>query len=183
MSDPIEFPYKPNIGKMLFCIFFFGALFYFMTGQAFTNDHGMNFRGMQLNVREATHLLWFCSIISVVAVAIGIWAVIFSLISNGVLRLTATELQVPPTMLLNARTISYVDITLSRRIQVRNFEFLEILYKDKKIDINQDWLPTNEAFEQICQLVDERTSYDYVSKLRSSLPTSPPPTPDSSSSD
>lgn len=162
MTSPVEFPYRPKIGKLLFGILFFGVSAFSLWHAALTNDRGLIINGIiHFDIHGATVFYSIMAALSVLFVVFALTAIISSLTSSGRLRLTDTGVHFPHGIFQRTCKIPFSAILHLRLIQARGHRFLEIQCADRKISIIRGWLPDG-AFEQVCRIVAERTNAGQV---------------------
>jgi hypothetical protein len=164
MTEPVEFPYKPKAGLGLLCVSLFGCGAYFARQEALTNSRGLILDHIfYFDVHGATIFYWIMTALSASFVPLGLIIIISSITSSAVLRLTETNLHVPPGIFQRSRAIPFSAIFRIRLIQVKRQHCLEIQSESKKIFIKKDLLPFG-AFEQVCTIVAERTKAGQLTK-------------------
>ena len=155
MNAIAAFPYKPGVGKLILAVMFFGWCSYYLQYAARTNNRGLIIDGIYLNAHGASI---FYAVMAIVSAALVVWALIamvFSLTSNGELRLTETELQIPRGIFQGACIIPFNSIRSTQLTRRRGYGFFKIQSDFRKVTINSTWLPYG-AFDQVCTIVAER---------------------------
>lgn len=156
MDEVVEFPYLIDLGRIVMWTIVSAIISYYMTCTALENTQPLNYHSIILNMQVTQTLFWSSAIGFGCASIIGVYGVIAFFTSDGILRLTETSLQMPYGLLLKTQEFKFKDISGTRRIQIRDIQFLEMFCKNKKISINQNYLPDSEAFEKVCDIINSR---------------------------
>jgi hypothetical protein len=137
---------------------FFGAIAFFMGREATLNDRGLVINGLiHLGPSGATIFYWCIAAIGAAFVAIGVPALLVGLFSSRRITLTATEISAPKFGFSRAATVVKLANIQHMRVQVvQKQRFLNLLHTNGKLTINESFLPSRAAFEELCAAIASR---------------------------
>ena len=137
---------------------FFGAIAFFMGREAMFNDRGLVINGLiHLGPSGATVFYWCIAAIGGAFVAIGIPALFVGLFSSRQVTLTATEISAPGFGFSRTATVvKLADIQHLSTQVVQKQRFLNVFHTNGKLTINESFLPSRAAFEELCAAIASR---------------------------
>ena len=155
----LEYPYRANPVTMLAGMAFFGACAAAGVGFAVTNDRGLVLNGIiRFSVGGATIFYWCLAAVSMIFVLVAILALVMNFTTPRFVRLTSTELSVPPYGFARKSTvIALSDITQITTQTVQRQEFLNIHHQRGKSTVSKSMLPRSDAFERLKAALVEST--------------------------
>ena len=147
----LQYPYKPRPWFVLLGAAFFGAIAWFMSKEALTNDRGLILNGLiELSVRGATIFYWSMAAIGATFVAVAIPLFILGLVGKSVLTLTATDLAAPHSVFSRRSTVIRLSDIKQIVVQtVQKQRFLKVYHSSGDLSIAQSMLPSRSAFDDI----------------------------------
>jgi len=154
-SKPVEFSYRPGIRRLLWVTMFFGLVALFSEFMALTVDHGFYWRGIDVDLNEATMIY---SVLVAACATLGVLTFLklnWSLSGGSKIGLTENELLV--SGFFGARKIAFNAIREVQMGSARQSRFLRIRTASGKLDINERWLPEG-AFDRIRKFVEQRSN-------------------------
>ena len=136
---------------MLAGIGLFGAGAGEMAYEALTNDRGLILNGIfTFLVHGATIFYWCVAAVCMLFVLVAIFALARSWATPGVLRLTSTELLLPPNVFVRKPiAIRLSGITGINVHTMYKERFIYVYHAGGKASVNQSMLPNSEAFDRL----------------------------------
>ena len=143
---------------MAFASAFFAAIAFFMGREATLNDRGLVINGLiHLGPSGATIFYWCIAAIGAAFVTIGIPALFVGLLSSRRITLTATEISAPKFGFSRVATVvKLADIQHVSMQVVHKQRFLNVFHGNGKLTINESFLPSRVAFEELCAAIASR---------------------------
>ncbi len=151
--ETAKYPYKPKPIVAIAVTLFFAGCAAIIGKQALNNDRGLILnRIIEFSPSGATTFYWLLTILSVLAVVVGMFMLIKSLSAPRFVLLTQESLVSPKAgFSKNSITIPYDTINSLTIQEVQKQKFLMVHYSGKKISIPQSLLPNKETFDELCR--------------------------------
>jgi hypothetical protein len=126
--------------------------------EALSNDRALVLqRIIRLAPHEATIVYWCMAIVCGLFVLSGLAMIVTGLVSKQVVRLTATELSAPRFAWSRTRTVVRLADIVEMTVQsVQKQRWLSIQHRGGKLTINESFLPSKAAFEELCKAIVSR---------------------------
>jgi hypothetical protein len=156
--DTLEFPYKPKPRIMLIGALLFAALGGFAAMEAMTNERGLVLeRLIHLSPQGATIFYWSLAAACALLVPLGLASFAAGFVGRRYVRLTSTELSAPRFAWSKSNTVVALADILDIAVQsVQKQRFLHVHYRGGRLTINQSFLPSRDAFEQLREAIVAR---------------------------
>jgi hypothetical protein len=158
MNDTLEFPYRPNVKRVLLAILFFGACAAVMARAAVTNDRGLILNGLiTLSEHGATIFYGCVAGASALFVVAGAWGLLAGRNTQGFVRLTPSEISAPRNGFAKEPTVIRLGDIQGLRVQtIQRQRLITIRHPGGSLSIAQSMLPGAAAFDELREALAAR---------------------------
>jgi len=138
---------------MLLVMAFFGTCAAVLAHVAMTNDRELIFNGIPFSVQGANIFYGVLAALSLGFVLLAFMGVLTALRNETRLRLTETEIDIPPLMFRKGRVVAYRDLEKFEMTETKHAKFATLHTAEGKVHISENMLPKF-AYVAVCDAIE-----------------------------
>ena len=155
----IRFAYKTKTALTIFIILILALISFIFSQVALNNEAGLGYRSIELSVNGATIFYWFITGLFLIFTLFWLKGFIMGRSKNREIILDETSISAPKSgMSKKIINVKYSDITGSNVGEQSGHVMLNIFHSGKTLIIPQAMLPNKQSFDELTNLIQERTN-------------------------